>query len=472
MSLATMGIDAYQLSTLVTHADAGRLNHQVAMSFFFRRMPTNRNFVIFAGLRQVLEHAAQMAFDPGDLAALDNHPMVGKVLRTRGVLKTALEKMKGFVGEIDAVPEGTLVYADTALDSSGVPVQIAGAPLRIYTPMIQVRTDMMRAKLIETPWLGYINYLSMVASKAARIVLAAKGKPVLEFGARRAHPAAAVDAAYAAYIAGTTASSNVAATRKWGVPSIGTMDHFAIQASEQIGRPPSETEGEFFTNFTKVFPASSTLLVDTYDTDRGIQSAVSATQGRLNGIRIDSNVTPATIARARAILRKMNASDVKVFVSDGLDEQRVSELSQLADGFGVGENITCSPDNATGIGAVAKLVVNGYGKVTMKFAKGSGKATLPGELQVYRFPKYDLVTLGSEIPPSGGKPLLEPVWRGAKAVGYVPTIDETREFVSQQLSLLPESVRSLNHNDRPRVLIASDGLITEIKRLVEEARIA
>ncbi len=471
MSLATMGIDAYQLTTLVAHADAGRLDHQVSMSFFFRRMPAHRNFVVFAGLRQVLEHAAQMGFDEGDLALFDNHPIVGAALQSRPALRTALRQMKGFVGEIDAVPEGTLVYADAARDATGAPVQIAGAPLRIYTPMIQVRTDMVRAKLIETPWLGYINYLCMVASKAARVVLAANGKPVLEFGTRRAHPAAAVDAAYAAYIAGASASSNMAATRKWGVPSVGTMDHFAIQAAEQIGRPPTETEGEFFAAFAQAFPASSTLLVDTYDTERGIESAVSATKGRLSGIRIDSNVTPATIERARGILRSMNAADAKVFVSDGLDEHKVAALADLADGFGVGENITCSPDSPTGVGAVAKLVVNGYGKVTMKFAKGSGKATLPGELQVHRFPDHDLVALSSEVAPPGGKPLLQPVWRGDKPVGRLPTLDETRSLVREQLAQLPADVRSLQQHDRPRSLVASDGLIQEVKRLVEEARL-
>jgi nicotinate phosphoribosyltransferase len=397
---------------------------------------------------------------------------VGKALQSRPGLSAALRQIRGFVGEIDAVAEGTLVYADAARDATGAPVHVAGAALRIYTPMLQVRTDMVRAKLIETPWLGYINYLCMVASKAARVVLAANGKPVLEFGTRRAHPAAAVDAAYAAYISGASASSNMAATRKWGVPSIGTMDHFAIQAAEQPGRAPTETEGDFFAAFARAFPASSTLLVDTYDTNRGIESAVSATKGHLSGIRIDSNVTPATIARAREILATLNAAHAKVFVSDGLDEHKVAALADLADGFGVGENITCSPDSPTGVGAVAKLVINGYGKVTMKFAKGSGKATLPGELQVHRFSDHDLIALRSEAVPPGGKALLQPVWRGDRPVGQLPTLDETRSLVQQQLAQVPADVRSLEQHERPRSLVASDGLIHEVKRLVEEARLA
>src|SRR5581483_1765849 len=157
VSLSTLGLDAYQLTTLVAHADADRLAQRVVMSFFFRKLPAARNYVVFCGLRSIVEHARQMRFEPDELRTLTGH----------------------------------------ALSSDGKPISIFGAPLKIYTPMLQVRTDMMRAKLIETPWLCRINHMSMVASKAARVVGAAAGKPVLEFGTRRTHPAAAIDAAYA-----------------------------------------------------------------------------------------------------------------------------------------------------------------------------------------------------------------------------------------------------------------------------------
>jgi nicotinate phosphoribosyltransferase len=328
---------------------------------------------------------------------------------------------------------------------------------------------MLRAKLIETPWLSRINHQSMVASKAERVVDAARGRPVIEFGARRTHPAAAVDAAYAAYLAGCVGSSNLGAQHRWGVPATGTMDHFFIQSAERPGVHVSETESEAFAGFARAFPEHSTLLVDTYDTERGIRQAVAATGGKLSGVRIDCNVTVETVRRARQLLDELGAPQAKILVSDGLDELRVRELAEHADGFGVGENITCSPDSATGVGAVAKLVVNGYGKITMKIARGSGKATLPGVLQVYRFADHDVVALADEPAPSGGRPLLQPVWRGRDPSGALPTLAESRAYVRQQVESLPRPIRGLEPAVPPWKLIASDGLTDKIAELVKEA---
>src|SRR5690606_10740399 len=135
-------------------------------------------------------------------------------------------------------------------------------------------TDLVRAKLIETPWLGYVNHMSMVASKAARVVLAARPRSVMEFGQRRTHPAAALDASWAAWVAGVAATSNVAAFARWGITTTGTMDHFAIQAAERPTVPREETEREFFAAYARAFAGSSTtMLVDTYDTERGLRHA-------------------------------------------------------------------------------------------------------------------------------------------------------------------------------------------------------
>lgn len=468
MSLSTLGVDVYQLTTLVAHADAGRLDHHVSMAFFFRKMPKGRGYVVFCGLRQLLEHAAQMRLTGEEIDLLARHPVLGPALAARPQVLAALRVLDGFEGDIDAVPEGTLVHAGPAVRTDGSPLMVGGAQLSIYTPLMQVRTDMVRAKLIETPWLGYINHLSMIATKAARVVDAAAGKTVLEFGQRRTHPQAAIDASYAAYVAGCSATSNLAAHARFGVPATGTMDHFAVQASERPGEACAETEKDFYATFVKAFPTNASLLVDTYDTERGIRSAVTATGGKLTGIRLDSNVSLESIARARAILDEMGAPHAKIFVSDGLDERRVAELAARADGFGVGENITCSPDAATGIGAVAKLVVNGYGKITMKVAKGTGKATLPGELQTYRFADHDLVALASEPAPSGGRPLLAPLWRGNKPVAELPDLAKTRGWVREQIAALPGEAKRF---DAPaaRKLVASDGLVREIERLSKEA---
>jgi nicotinate phosphoribosyltransferase len=476
MTLATLGIDAYQITTLLTHDAEGRLGQDVSMAFFFRRMPKNRRFVLFAGLRRILEHARSMTLGAAELDALLEHPTIGPVLTKRPAVLEALSGLEGFRGSIDAMPEGTPAFAGPASRTDGSPLLVSGQPLVIYTPMLQVRTDMVRAKLIETPWLGFVNHMAMVASKAARVVLAARGKSVMEFGQRRTHPEAALDATYAAWVAGASATSNVAAWAKWRIPATGTMDHFAIQASERPGLSRSDAERGFFEAYARTFQGSPvTMLVDTYDTERGIANAVSAARSAgipLFGIRIDSNVSPASVARARALLAELGSPETRIYVSDGLDEARVAELAGVADGFGVGENVVCSPDAAVGVGAVAKLIVNGYGETTMKVAKGTGKATLPGELQVHRFADHDLVALASEPSPGGAsRPLLVPVWRGDGPVGKLPEPNEARERAKVEIAALPEELRGLEPGPAPaRRLVASDALVREIERLVEEAR--
>jgi nicotinate phosphoribosyltransferase len=468
MSTDTLTVDAYQLTTLMAHADAGRLTHPVSMAFFFRKMPKRRNYVLFCGLRSLVEHARGMRLEGPEIQALLAHPLIGPALRQRPAVLSALQELDGFVGEIDAMPEGTPAFAGPALRTDGRPFRAGDQQLSIYTPLLQVRTDLLRAKLIETPWLGRVNYMSMVASKAARVTSAAAGKPVLEFGARRTHPAAALEASYAAYLAGCAGTSNLAAWARYGVPALGTMDHFAVQAAEQSGISLSQSERDAFAQFFAVFPSASTLLVDTYDVDRGVRNAVAATSGKLTGVRLDSSVTPALIAETRRLLDELGAQAAHIFVSDALDEFRVRELSG-ADGFGVGENITCSPDASVGIGAVAKLVVNSYGKATMKIARGSGKATLPGELQVYRFADHDLVALVGEAVPSGGRALLQPVWRGRGPAGELPSLEQSRAYAAAQMAALPARLQALEDTAEPWPLVASDRLVAQVERLVQDA---
>jgi nicotinate phosphoribosyltransferase len=483
MTLPTLGIDAYQLTTLLTHADEGRLEQEVSMAFFFRRMPKHRSYVVFSGLRRILEHAAQMAIDDGELDTLEQHAAIGPALRARPDVVAKLRSLRGFRGAIDAMPEGSLAFAGPASRTDGTPLTVgsdAGSktPLSIYTPLLQVRTDLVRAKLLETPWLGYVNQMSMVASKAARVVDSAAGKSVMEFGQRRTHPAAALDATWAAWVAGIQATSNVAAFARWGITTTGTMDHFAIQAAERPGVSRADTEREFFSAYARTFAGlPTTMLVDTYDTERGIRHAVEACPNdTLGAIRIDSNVTPDSMLRARRLLAELGSTSTKIYVSDALDEYRVAELRELVDGFGVGENIVCSPDSSVGIGCVAKLIVNGYGATTMKVAHGTGKATLPGELQVWRFSDHDLVALASEPSPGqGARALLSPVWRGEAPVRETSAradLAEARERCRADLAALPAELRVLEPTPAAgtRKLVASDALVREIERLVREAR--
>ena len=474
MTLPTLGIDAYQLTTLLTHADEGRLDHQVTMAFFFRRMPKERRFVLFSGLRRILEHASQMSIDQGELEALEAHPSIGPALKARPQVGERLRALSGFSGDIDAMPEGSLAFAGKGSRTDGSPLTVHGAPLSLYTPLLQVRTDLVRAKLIETPWLGFINHMSMVASKAARVVLAAGDRSVMEFGQRRTHPAAALDATWAAWIAGVQSTSNIAAYARWGITSTGTMDHFAIQAAEQPGVTRADTERGFFSAYQKTFEGfPTTMLIDTYDTERGIRHAVEAAGSKLGAIRIDSNVSRASVQRARQLLDELGAPQAKIYVSDGLDEGRVEELRGLVDGFGIGENIVCSPDSAVGVGAVAKLVVNGYGAITMKVAHGTGKATLPGELQVWRFGDHDLLTLAKEPSPGGGaRPLLQPFWRGDAPVTKTDAsadLAAARNRAKEEMGALEPEMRAVARGETKRKLVASDALVGEIERLVAEA---
>jgi nicotinate phosphoribosyltransferase len=252
------------------------------------------------------------------------------------------------------------------------------------------------------------------------------------------------------------------------------MDHFAVQATERPGVPLADSERAAFAALHRAFPRASVLLVDTYDTPRGIRHAVEATDGRLVGIRLDSNVTPEAVRQARALLDELGAREARILVSDRLDEDRVAELGAAgADAFGVGENITCSPDHATGIGAVAKIVVNGAGKITMKLSRGSGKATLPGRLQVYRASDHDLVATAEEAPPAGGRPLLAPLWRGRGPVEPgVPAAawgEAARARLQSELARLPAHLRgrAVDHG-RPWPIVVSDALAARIEACVKE----
>lgn len=451
MSLSSIALDVYQLTTLFAHAAEGRLEEgDFGMSFFFRRLPKGRNYVVSCGERSILEYCETVSFEKAELDFLASHPVLKEQFLTPlgARIRDGLSKIQGFDGEIDMMPEGTLAFAGPAQKSDGSPFLIDGIPLSAYTPLAQVQCNLLYCKLIETPWLSRLNHLSMVATKAARVVSAAcedgVNRPVIEFGQRRTHSQAAIDASYAAFVGGCRATSNLAASYRYGIPSVGTMDHFAVLACERLLSSSSETETGFFRRFWQLFPDQANLLVDTYDTWRGIKNAVCATDGKLLGVRLDSAVTPAAVRKARKLLDDLGAPNAKLFLSDGLDEYRVRELAEAGgDGFGVGENIVCSPDASAGVGAVGKLVRLPNGKLTMKWSRGSAKATLPGMLQVYRFSDHDVLALRDEEPPKGGTPILRPFWRGKKCVAALRTPLETQEYVKEQLARLPKQLRCL-----------------------------
>ncbi|MCB9746092.1 MAG: nicotinate phosphoribosyltransferase [Alphaproteobacteria bacterium] len=463
-------IDLYQLTSLVPHFDAGMADTPVAMSFFSRRLPRRwsdgqpaRGFLLWVGLRRCLEWLSEARFDEAHLRSLLDHPTLGPALAARPELLEALRRWR-FEGRIHAPPEGSVLLAGRACHAeSGEPLDIDGVRPTAMPPYVLVECDLLTAKLIETPLLSIINHMTMVGSKAARIVLAAGEKGVLEFGQRRTHPQAAVDAAYAAWVAGVAGTSNVEAWHRYGVPVSGTMDHFAVQAWERPGVPRHETETAFFRAFYEAYPQSSFLLVDTYDTfgeQTGIRAAVKATEGKLSGVRLDSNLSVETVRRARALLDALGAPQARIAVSGGLDEDAIAELAEApVDLWGIGERMVTSPDAPVGVGAVGKLCVIG-GQPTMKLSRGSAKATLPGLVQAWRQGGVDTLGLRDEGLP--GQPLLQPVWEGTEALPQ-PTLAETRAYAKAQLVGLSEEQRAPR---QPLVPVSAGlaGLITQIVR--------
>lgn len=464
-------IDLYQLTSLVPHWDQGLADQRVTMSFFSRRLPRSpgtkepvRGFLLYAGLRRALAFLKTARFDADRIGTLLAHPMLGPSLRARPDLVERLRRWR-FEGQAWAPREGTPLVAGRAVRVDGTPVDVDSVRPSAQCPYLVVECDMLTAKLIETPLLSVFNHMTMVASKAARVCLAAGDRGVLEFGQRRTHPIAAVDAAYAAWLAGCVGTSNVEAHHTWGVPMLGTMDHFAIQAWERDGVPRHESERAFFAAFSAAYPDNSWLLVDTYDTygdQTGIRNAVRATGGALTGIRLDSNLSVESIRQARRILDEMGATQARIAVSGGIDEYQVRALADApVDVFGVGERIVTSPDAPVGVGAVGKLCQVGA-RPTMKLSRGSGKATLPGRVQVWRqVDGSDLVGVHDEDQP--GTPLLTQVWDQGPVLTTTPAQD--RDHARAQLAAWPTDPMTPR---QPTVRI-TDALFHRIESLVSQA---
>lgn len=462
-------IDLYQLTSLVEHHAAGRTDLPVVMAFFSRSLPKNpqtgepvRAYLLWAGLARCLEHLQHARFTADQIAKLQAHPVLGPALSDE--LADRLLNWR-FHGRIRAPREGTLLYAGPACTASGL-LDVDGVRPAAYCPYLEVETDLLSAKLIETPLLSLINHMTMVATKASRVVHAARSlgnRSVLEFGQRRTHPEAAVDAALAAWIAGCAGTSNVEAHLRHGVPISGTMDHFAIQACELPGVPRHQSEHDFFAAFAKRFAGADVLLVDTYDTfgeQTGIRNAVRATNGGPFGIRIDSAVTRENLFKARALLDSLGATHTKIIVSGGMDEHAILELADApVDGYGIGERIVTSPDAPVGVGAVGKLTVVG-GRDTMKLSRGSGKATLPGRLQVWRTAEGDVVGAADEERP--GTPLLHEVWNDGPLP--LPAYEDVRAHsIASLAALSPEQ-----HVPKQVQVRISETLEARIRSLIQD----
>jgi nicotinate phosphoribosyltransferase len=385
--------DLYQLTMAAAYFHRGFRDVRVTCEAFLRRLPPRRSFLVMAGVPRFVEYLRDLHFSDEELAYLRSLPQLGEALTPEFV--DYLRRFR-FTGDVWAAPEGTVVYANE--------------------PLVRVSAPIIEAQIVETYLLSVLNHAIKVASKAARVVLAAGKAQVIEFGTRRTHDEAAVDAARAAYVAGVAASSNVAAGMRHGVPIVGTAAHMFTMAHARPDLSSSESERASFASYLAVFPQHSTLLVDTYDSERGIDNAIAVAGSTLGGIRLDSGDLLALARSARAKLDAAGLRDARVIASSGLDEHAIAALIAAGapiDSFGVGENIT-EPVDAPITGVVYKLVYNHATKIGVAKKSSGGKATRPGVKQVWRLADHDLVGLGDETGPTGGRALLEPVMEGGQ----------------------------------------------------------
>ena len=419
MPPSALATDLYQL-TMIAGYDTAGVEATATFELFVRSLPPNRTFLVAAGLEQALEYLEHLHFTDDDIAWLRSLQTF-KTVPARFFDET-LRHLR-FTGDVWAMPEGTPFFENQPI-------------LRITAPLIQ-------AQLVETTLLAIINFQTLVASKAARVVLAADGRSVMEFGTRRAHgPDAALHAARAAYIVGCSVTSNVEAGRRFGIPLAGTMAHAWVTSF------PDEIEA--FRAYAEVFGDRSVFLIDTYDTVAAARKIVQSGL-RPYAVRIDSGDLIALSHSVRAILDAGGLLDTRILASGDMDEWSIAELlSRRApiDAFGVGTAISTSRD-APALGGVYKLVEIERGGVDVPVMKLSGgKMTSPGRKQVWRRVVDsraigDVVGLEDELAPADGRPLLVPVMRGGARVGTPESLDVIRQRHHALVHELPVPVLML-----------------------------
>ncbi|MEX0676384.1 MAG: nicotinate phosphoribosyltransferase [Pirellulales bacterium] len=408
--------DQYQLTMLQGYLEHG-LDETAVFELFVRKLPKERNFLIAAGLAQFLSYVENLRFAPDDLEYLARCGF-------RPALVDYLASFR-FTGDVHAMREGTIFFPDE--------------------PILRVTAPIAQGQLLETRAINLLHFQTVIASKAARMVLAAPGKQLVDFGLRRAHGAeAGLMAARASFLAGFAGTATVLAGQLWNVPTFGTMAHSFVEAHDD--------ESAAFEHFALSNPENVTLILDTYDTEAAAHKTVAlarklAERGiRIRGVRLDSGDLAAHARRVRKILNDAALGEVRILASGGLDEFKLAELVAAGapiDGFGVGTRLDASSD-APYLDCAYKLVAYA-GKPRLK--RSEGKSTWPGAKQVYR--RYeggrmarDEITLAGEASPDG-EPIIECAMRGGRRVAPDETLAEIRGRAAGQLARLPPALGSL-----------------------------
>jgi nicotinate phosphoribosyltransferase len=425
---AALSTDLYQLTMMAGYHAAGLMD-RATFELYVRRLPANRSFLVAAGLEQALQYLERLRFSAEDIDHLRTVPALRGA--SREFFDEYLPSFR-FTGDVWAVEEGTPVFPPA--------------------PLLRVTAPLPEAQLAETALLALIGFQTSVASRAARMVEAASGRQVVEFGARRAHGVeAGILAARAAFLSGCESTSNVEAGRRFGIPVSGTMAHSWITAF------PSEVAA--FRQFAEVFGDRAVMLLDTYDTLAAARS-IAASGLRPRAVRLDSGDLVDLSRRVRAILDEGGLHDTSIFVSGDLDESRIAAIVATGapvDGFGVGAALSTSSD-APSLGAIYKLVeIERAGLPVPIMKRTPGKATHPGRKQVWRRLEggtavEDVIELegherlglsAADAPDAAGRPLLKMVVRGGVRVSPSEDLTQVRLRSRTAIAELPASVRRI-----------------------------
>jgi nicotinate phosphoribosyltransferase len=416
LGLAT---DLYQLTMAAAYWENGIGRETATFELFARRLPPRRGYLLVAGLEQAVEYLRNLSFSEASVEHLRGLSIFA------AVSDSFWDYLRDFrvTGDLNAVPEGTVAFANE--------------------PLLQVRAPLIEAQMVETFLLATVNHQTLIATKAARVVDAAQGRAVVDFGARRAHGfESALFGTRASYIGGCIGTSNVLAGEVFGIKVYGTAAHSFTMAFER--------ESDAFEAFHRVFPEHSTLLIDTYDTVEGARRA-TALGPSVRGVRLDSGDLLSLSREVRRILDDAGLTGTKIMASGDLNEDSISALlgqGAPIDTFGVGTEMIVSRD-APALGGVYKLVAVDSEEGHRPVRKLSeAKATYPDAKQVLRLRgpdgRFSGDTLALKDEPLPGEPLLAPVLRAGQPAAEPPSLEEIRERGLVQRAALPDAVRRLD----------------------------
>jgi nicotinate phosphoribosyltransferase len=422
--------------------ETGKGQERATFELFFRRLPRYRNFVLAAGLRQAVDYLTSLRFTKDEVAYLRSLPQFSRVSPE---FFDALINFR-FTGDVFAIPEGTPVFPEE--------------------PVLTLRAPLMEAQIVETFLLSMIGFQSLIATKAARVVEAAGGRSVVEFGSRRSHsPEAAVYGGRAAYVGGCLGTSNTECGFRFGIPVFGTAAHSWVLSFEN--------ERQAYRKLQELLGEQTVYLIDTYDTLQGARIA-AALGGPLWGVRLDSGNLLELSRAVRGILDDAGMHSAKIMATSDLNEYKILEFTAAGapiDAYGVGTDLATSADSPN-IGVVYKLVElesGGEKRYTAKFSED--KHTLPGAKQVFRFGDHDVLACSWECigcDGEGAQPqaLSRPVLLGGEVIDDIPDAAAARKPASESVKKLPSTIRSLFDTANPYRVEYSD----ELQSLFETVR--